>query len=292
VLAAARELGYRVDRTASLLARRRSRHLGVMMDVRNTFHAEVVAELDAAATKRGYDLLLSVVTSTRDERRAVEVLLDFRCEALILVGPDDPAGQLNLLGEEIPVVVVGRRIPAGIVDVVRAADEQGVAQSVAHLVGLGHRVIAFVDGGRGTIASDRRRGYRLAMRRHGLGGQVRVVPGDHTEEAGIRAAAEMAGNLPTAVIASNDRCAVGFLDALARRGTKVPEAVSVIGYDDSVLARLAHVDLTTVSQDARGQAEQAVALAVERLEDGRTAPREVVLTPHLVVRSTTAPPGD
>ena len=63
-----------------------------------------------------------------------------------------------------------------------------------------------------------------------------------------------------------------------------------VGYDDSVLARLAHVNLTTVSQDARKQAEQAVALAVERLENARTAPREVVLTPHLVLRSTTAPP--
>jgi DNA-binding LacI/PurR family transcriptional regulator len=67
--------------------------------------------------------------------------------------------------------------------------------------------------------------------------------------------------------------------------------MSVAGYDDSMLARLAHVDLTSVSQDARGQAEQAVALAVERREGGRTAPREVVLTPHLVVRGTTGAPA-
>jgi len=93
------------------------------------------------------------------------------------------------------------------------------------------------------------------------------------------------------VIASNDRCAVGLLDALARRGVNVPGSLSVVGYDDSTLARLAHVDLTSVSQDARQQAEQAVALAVERLDGGRTAPREVVLAPHLVVRSTTAPPA-
>jgi DNA-binding LacI/PurR family transcriptional regulator len=289
VLEAARQLGYRADRTASLLARRRSRHLGVMMDVRNTFHAELVAELDAAATRRGYDLLLSVVTSTRDERGAAEVLLDFRCEALILLGPDDPAARLNALGEELPVVVVGRRIPDPAVDVVRAADDQGVGQAVDHLVALGHRAVAFVDGGRGTIASDRRRGYRRTMQRHGLAGQVRVIPGDHTEEAGMRAAAALDGSLPTAVIASNDRCAVGLLDALARRGTKVPEEVSVVGCDDSTLARLAHVNLTSVSQGARGQADQAIALAVERLEAGRTAPREVVLPPHLVVRSTTGP---
>jgi DNA-binding LacI/PurR family transcriptional regulator len=131
------------------------------------------------------------------------------------------------------------------------------------------------------------------MRRRGFASHLRVIPGDHTEEAGILAAAVLTAGerLPTAVITSNDRCAVGLLDALARLGVAVPGSVSVVGYDDSALARLAHVDLTTVSQDARGQAGQAVALAMERLEAGRAAPREVVLTPHLVVRSTTAPPG-
>jgi DNA-binding LacI/PurR family transcriptional regulator len=292
VLEAAQELGYRADRTASLLARRRSRHLGVLMDVRNTFHAEFVTELDADATALGYDLVLSTLTPTRDERGAADILLDFRCEALILLGPDEPAGQLNALGRELPVVVVGRRVPSAAVDVVRAADDRGVAQAVGHLFALGHRDIAFVDGGTGTIAADRRRGYRQAMRQRGLSGRLRIIPGDHTEEAGIRAAAVLtAGDaLPTAVVTSNDRCAVGLLDALARLGVAVPGSVSVVGYDDSALARLAHVDLTTVSQDARGQAGQAVALAVERLENGRTAPREVVLTPHLVVRGTTGPP--
>jgi DNA-binding LacI/PurR family transcriptional regulator len=262
------------------------------MDVRNTFHADLVTELDEAATASGYDLLLSTVTPSRDTGRAVEVLLDFRCEALILLGPDDPAGRLNALGRELPVVVIGRRIPGPAMDVVRAADDQGVAQAVGHLAALGHRAIAFVDGGRGTIASDRRRGYRQAMRKHGLAEQLRIIAGDHTEDAGIRAAAVLlAGSqLPTAVIASNDRCAVGFLDAALRRGVPVPDAISVVGYDDSLLARLAHVDLTSVSQDARQQAGQAIALAIERLEGGRTAAREVVLPPALVVRGTTGPP--
>ena len=291
VLEAAQELGYRADRMASLLARRRSRHLGVLMDVRNTFHAELVTDLDAAATGLGYDLVLSTLTPTRDERRAAEILLDFRCEALILLGPDEPA-RLNALGRELPVVVIGRRVPSAAVDVVRAADDRGVAQAVGHLAGLGHRDIAFVDGGSGTIAADRRRGYRQAMRRRGFASHLRIIPGDHTEEAGILAAAVLTAGetTPTAVITSNDRCAVGLLDALARLGVAVPGAVSVVGYDDSALARLAHVDLTSVSQDARGQAGQAVTLAVERLENGRAAPREVVLTPHLVVRGTTGPP--
>jgi DNA-binding LacI/PurR family transcriptional regulator len=79
------------------------------------------------------------------------------------------------------------------------------------------------------------------------------------------------------VVASNDRSAVGLLDALARRSIAVPGQLSVTGYDDSTLARLAHVDLASVSQDAREQARRAVALATGRLEGGRAAPREEVL---------------
>jgi DNA-binding LacI/PurR family transcriptional regulator len=292
VLQAAQDMGYRADRSASLLARRRGHHLGVLMDVRNTFHAELVADLDVAATDLGYDLVLSTLTPARDERRAAEILLDFRCEALILLGPQDLAGRLNALGAELPVVVVGRRLPSASVDVVRAADDQGVALAVSHLALLGHRDIAFVDGGRSTIAADRRRGYREAMRKLGLARHLWVVPGGHAEESGIRAIATLfADNRPpTAVVASNDRCALGLLDALNRRGLAAPGSLSVVGYDDSMLARLTHVDLTSVNQEARKQAEQAIALAVDRLETGRAAAREIVLAPRLVIRSTTGPP--
>lgn len=293
VLEAAAELGYRPDRTASLLARRRTHLVGVQMELGSAFHAELVADLHEAAEGRGYDLVLSAVTRTRDERRATETLVDYRCEALVLLGPVAPAAQLADLARQLPVVVIGRRLSGNGVDVVRSADADGVGQAVGHLAGLGHRAIAYVDGGRGPIAADRRRGYRTAMRRHRLGGHVQVIGGDHTEAAGTRAArALLAADrpLPTAVVAFNDHCALGLLDAFSRAGVEVPADISVVGYDDSSLSRLAHVSLTTVSQDARRQAEHAVAAAVERLEDGRTAPREVVLAPHLVVRGTTGPP--
>jgi DNA-binding LacI/PurR family transcriptional regulator len=291
VLEAAAELGYRPDRTASLLARRRTHLVGVLMEVGSVFHAELVTDLHEAAERRGYDVVLSAVTRTRDERRAVETLVDFRCEALVLLGPVAPADQLAALDRQLPVVVIGRRVAGGGVDVVRSADGEGVGQAVDHLAGLGHRAIAYVDGGKGQIASDRRRGYRTAMRRHRLADQIRVLPGDHTEAAGTRAARALlsAGTLPSAVVAFNDRCALGLLDAFNRAGVEVPAGISVVGYDDSSLARLAHVNLTTVSQDAARQAEHALAAAVERLDDGRTAHREVVLAPHLVVRGTTGP---
>jgi DNA-binding LacI/PurR family transcriptional regulator len=292
VLDAATDLGYRPDRTASLLARRRRHLLGVMLDVHNPYHADLVEDIHDAAEDRGYDLVLSTLTRSRDERRAVETLLDFRCEALILLGPEVSATRLVELNRTIPVVCVGRRLTSPAVDVVRTADDVGVAQALEHLVQLGHRDIAFVDGGRGTIAADRRRGYRTAMRRQGLGDHVQVIPGEHTEAAGSAAAALLLelGTPPSAVMASNDRAAVGFLAAMSRAGVPVPDSVSLVGYDDSLSSRLAHVNLTTVSQDAHGQARHAVTLAVERLDDERTAPREVVLTPALIIRGTTSAP--
>jgi DNA-binding LacI/PurR family transcriptional regulator len=292
VLEAAGELGYRPNRAASLLARRRSHLLGVLLEVRNSFHAELVEDLQAASEQVGYELVLSAVTRTRDEQRAVETLLDFRCEVLILLGPDAPPARLAALGRQLPVIAVGRRVTAGGVDVVRTADDQGVAQAVGYLAGLGHRAIAYLDGGRGVIPGDRRRGYRTAMRRHGLAERIRVLPADHTEASGLRAAATLLRQpeLPTAVLAFNDRCAVGLLDALNRAGVDVPGSVSIVGYDDSPLARLAHVNLTTVSQNTQQQAEHAVAAAVERLDGGRSAAREVVLSPRLVVRRTVGPP--
>ncbi|MGI5466754.1 LacI family DNA-binding transcriptional regulator [Streptomyces sp. CA-132043] len=293
VLKAAADLGYQADRTASLLASRRTRLLGVMVDIHSPFHAELVEHLHTAAEEVGYDLVLSTLTRTRDEHTAVETLLAFRSEALILLGPSAPADILAALDRKTPVIAVGRRLADTGPDVVRTADDDGVGQLVDHLVGLGHRAIVHVDGGRGAIATDRRRGYRAAMRRHGLDDHIRVLRGNHTEAAGERAARHLLdeAELPTAIVAFNDQCAIGVLAALARAGVTVPGEVSVVGYDDDTLSRLSCFHLTTVSQNAQEQARHAVAAAVERLDQGRAEPREVVLTPRLVLRGTTAEPA-
>lgn len=290
VLKAAAELGYRPDRNASALASRRSRLLGVMVDIHSPFHAELVEHLHTAAEEVGYDLVLSALTRTRDENTAFETLLAFRCEALILLGAVSPAHVLAELDRKAPAISVGRRIAEVDLDVVRTADDDGVGQIVDHLVALGHRSIAYVDGGKGAIVTDRRRGYRDAMRRHGLDERIRVLRGDITEAAGERAGRDLldSGDLPSAVVAYNDQCAIGLLTALRRAGVEVPGTVSVVGYDDDALSRLACFDLTTVSQNAEEQARQAVAAVMERLERGRTTPREIVLAPSLVVRGTTA----
>ncbi|WP_033414718.1 LacI family DNA-binding transcriptional regulator [Actinomycetospora chiangmaiensis] len=284
VLAAAEELGYRPDRAASLLARRRSGMLGVVTDVRSTFHSELVEELLAASARRGFDLLIGARSPARDEERAVETLIDSRCEALLLLGTSSPGEWLVALDGQVPLVAVTGR--ASGVDSVRVDDERGAREATEHLLALGHRAVVHVDGGPGTIAADRCRGYERAMTAAGL--EPRVVRGGHGEADGAAAAADLGA--ATGVTVFNDRAAVGLLDALVRAGVRVPGDVSVAGFDDSPLSRLAHVDLTTVSQDVPALVEHALDLVARRLDGERDEVGEVVLAPRLVVRGTTAPP--
>jgi DNA-binding LacI/PurR family transcriptional regulator len=292
VLETARELGYRPDARARLLRSRHSRLLGVQFGLQHPFHTDLVEGLYAAAEPVGYQIALSAVAPSRSEQRAVETLLADRCEALILLGPQAPAARLAELAGQLPVVSIARRLrpSSGRVDVVRTADDEGARQAVDHLVALGHRDIAHIDGGKAPGAADRRRGYRTAMTRHGLAGHIRVLPGGLTEDDGAAAARTLLGARPrsTAVLAFNDRCATGTLDAFLRSGVHVPAEISVVGFDDSRLARLAHIDLTTVGQNIPRLAELAVGRAIARLE-GEPAPEgEIVIAPHLVIRGTTA----
>jgi LacI family transcriptional regulator len=291
VLAAADELGYRVNRTAALMTARRSHLIGVAALIRNSFHAEVVEHIVGAADRAGYEVVLGAVTPTHDESRVIDTLLDFRCEGLLLIGPELAGAALTELGERVPTVVIGRRISSASLDVVRTADARGIGAMVDHLVEAGHRRIVHVDAGSGVIAADRRNGYLRAMRRHGLGEATRVVAGAFTEDAGMSAATTLlAADLPTAVVCANDRIAVGVIDTFRRAGLDVPADVSVTGYDDSALARLGHIDLTTVSQQPREQADRAIDAVVSRLDAGRTEPLSSVLAPELVFRTTTASP--
>jgi DNA-binding LacI/PurR family transcriptional regulator len=298
VLRVADEIGYRPDSAARLLARGRSRTLGVMFTVHQAFHTDLIEAIYPEAERLGYDVLLSASAQGRSEAKAVEALLSHRCEALILLGPDAEAPYLDALGQRAVTVSVSRHVPRARVDFVHSAEAKGARQAMDHLVELGHRRIVHIDGGRGPGSVERRRAYRAAMRRHGLESEVRVIPGDHTEQSGIDTGRLLLAErdrglpLPTAVLAGNDRSAMGLLMSLTRAGIDVPHDLSVVGYDDSHLSHLMPIGLTTVRQDAVLMAEHAVRFAVERLENPELEPREAVLDPKLVVRGSSGPPPE
>src|SRR6202000_310494 len=218
VLRAAAELGYRPDTAAQVLRRPRSRHIGVLFSLRQPFDIDLVEALYPAAERRGYRIVLGAIGAGRNDRQAVEELLSYRSEALILDGTTIKAAQLAPVAGQVPVVDIGRRSITGTVDVVRVADERGARLAVDHLVSLGHRSIVHIDGGDLPAAARRRQGYRRAMQRHGLHRDIRILPGDYTEEGGATAGRHLLTEerLPTAIFAANDRCAHGVLDTLTR----------------------------------------------------------------------------
>ena len=283
---AAKELGYRPDSRARLLRSSRTRLLGVSFSTSHPFHAEIVDAAYAGASLRGYDIALSAVAKGRPESRAVESLLDLGCEALIMISPALGKDELAGYAARLPVVSLLRDDVGESLDSVSSDDDAGIRIALAHLTSLGHQRIAHVDGGDAVSSPQRREAFRAEMAGRGL--ESRVISGGATEEDGLRAGQELLHDLPTAVVAFNDRCALGIWESFRAAGLRVPEDVSVLGYDDSQFARLSYVQLSSVSQDAPLLARAAVDRAIDRLE-GSTPPAHLVRTPHLVIRSTTGP---
>ena len=291
VRAVAAELGYRPDRRARLLSRRRTQVLGVTFALGHEFHAGLLAGLYRAATAYDQELALSGTTGDRDEGEAVADLLALRCDALLLLGSDLSEEALAVLGASVPTVVVARATGAAHVDVVRTDDVAGEALAAAHLLALGHVRLAHVDGGAAAGAQERRRGFAEAVDGAALG-PPDVVAGGLTEEDGAAAGEELLARdaVPTGLAVFNDQSAVGLMDVLQQAGLGWPGDVSVVGYDDSPLARSRWARLTTVRQDVDDLAARAVRLAVERVGSPELAAREELVAPTLLVRGSTGPP--
>lgn len=293
VLEAARDLGYRPNAVARSLVQQRTYVIGVMVsDLANSFFIDVIAGATDSAREHGYRALVN--TGGRDkakEEDAIDTLLRLRVDGIVLAGAIVDGSLIERLGAETPTVITNRASRSEVIDSIVVADRKGTGLAVEHLVDLGHRRIAHISGGRGAGAKNRVTGFRSAMRRHGL--EPLVIPGAYTEEGGARGIRMLLadGQRPTAVIAPNDLAALGALEALTDAGLDVPGDVSLVGFDDTFLARLGHIDLTSVRQDAPAMGAEAVAMLIERAEGRRTKTRHVVMPPTLSIRSSTAPPA-
>lgn len=293
IQAAAKALDYRPDVRARSLASLKAHTIGVLFGRAGRFHLELIDGLYTAAEERGWDLVLSALTSSRDEERALASLHDSRFDALVMFGP--PVAE-PLLAGRVPLVVMGWHVEHPDVDVVRTSDQHGMALAVQHLADLGHRRIAHLQGGTGLVAIARRDAYLKAMRDNDLETEIRVVPCDGEDQLdGQRAARAMLdedSGLPTAIVAFNDDVAAAAMSVLAQQGIDVPGDVSIIGFDDSVLARGPGIDLTSVQQIPHEMARLAVERIIARTTGDAVPDRELVLEPELHVRSTTGPVPD
>lgn len=294
VTKAAAELGYRPNAMARSLVQRRTHIVGVMLsDLHNPFFADIVAGIQDEAARTGYKVLVNTGNRAAPrEADAMETLLQLRADGIILAGPVLEDDVILQASREVPIVLVGREAHDPSVDSVTNDDHAGAEIAVEHCVSLGHRRIAHIDAGQGAGAPHRRQGYEAAMKRLGLGLDVLVVAGTYTEEGGHSGCLALLAQRPrpTAIFTSNDLAAIGALNAIEESGLKVPDDISLVGYDNTSLAALRHISLTTIHQPRLEMGRLALSTLLERVDDGRGLPRRVVLSPTLVVRASTAPP--
>ena len=193
VLRAAEELHYRPNAVARSLVRKRSFLIGVMLsDLHNPFFVEVVDGIEQEALAADYHALFNTGGRTAEgESVAIETLLQLRTDGLILASSVLPAREILAAAATTQVVLVARPSRWADVDSVTNDDRAGARMAVEHLIELGHRHIAHIDGGNGAGARARRAGYAEAMKQHGLGAQAVAVKGDYTESGGASGVAQL-----------------------------------------------------------------------------------------------------
>jgi DNA-binding LacI/PurR family transcriptional regulator len=291
VMKSARALGYHPDASARSLRQRRSYQIGVLYTMHQPFEVDLVEHLFIAAKNAGYSLVLAPLSQGRTHEVAITEVMQQRIEALVVLATDDGTSTSAGLDGRLPTVQLNGPRATFDTDDVRVDNAGGMRLAVAHLVGLGHTDIVHVDGGDGPNAEERREGYRQAMADADLAGHADLVPSAYSEEDGAAAAAALLAReaMPTAVICCNDRCAFGLVEALVRTGIRIPEQLSVVGYDDSSIASLSFLQLTSVRHDPDALAELAIASVVHRLSGmQQDPPARSLVAAELVVRGTTA----
>jgi DNA-binding LacI/PurR family transcriptional regulator len=293
VIATAMALGYRPNPLARGLRGASTMLLGLIVrDITDPFFAGAIEAVTSAASSRGYNVVLGHVHARADEAITLWGVLEARhCDAILLLGDtrDQPRLLQDLAGAHVPVVALWQGTQATGVASVGVDNHAGIRAVLDHLTDLGHRRIAFVGGRRLGDIKEREEAFVQHLAR--LREPLREGYTQHgvNEPASSVAALERLLALPeppTAVVASTDVLAVGLLHAAYERGLRVPDQLSITGFDDIPVAAFTVPSLTTVRMPVREMIEQAVHMALDEPEQARQLPPPV-LQPALVVRAST-----
>ena len=290
VLASANELGYRPNVWARNLASGQTNTIGVMLnDLHNPYFTELAEGVAATAAEAGMELLITSGWQRESgEQAAIDTLLNMRTDGVVLAAARFSGEVFEDVAQQTPTVAIANFNEPESMDTVCNDEAHGAELIVEHLASLGHVRIAHIDAGYSPGAPERRSGFVSSMSDRGLA--PIVFDGEFNEHAGMTAAEQLMKlrEPPTAIFAANDLSATGVLAHLRSIGARVPDDVSIVGYDDTLLAGLGALSLTTVHQPRQQFGRRATELLLERIE-GRTAAKHELIKPRLVTRSTTGP---
>ena len=293
VVQAMARTGYVVNRQARGLAGGRYQVVGLLVpDLDTSYIGEIVRGIDEALAAVAYDLML-YTTHRRKTREAAFAasLTRGMTDGLLLVLPSNPGAYLDSIRRRgFPFVLIDHGGVGGTGPSVGATNRQGAYQATSHLIGLGHRRIGFITGILELgCATDRLAGYRAALADHGLAFDAALVrEGNFHEPLGYERTRELLAtpDPPTAIFASNDLSAFGAMDAIRDAGRRVPDDVSVIGFDDIPTAPFTHPPLTTIRQPLHEMGSLATTMLLEMIDDPNRPVERIDLPTVLVERGT------
>ncbi|MEJ2853061.1 MULTISPECIES: LacI family DNA-binding transcriptional regulator [unclassified Saccharothrix] len=295
VRAAIAELGYRPNKAARALVTGRSQLIGVVAQNSTLYGpASLLAAFEEAAALAGFAVSVGRVKELDHAsiNKAVERHRDERVAGIVVIAPTAPANDaLADIPAGVPVVTVDGD-PARPTPLVTVDQQAGAYAATKHLLDAGHRTVWHVSGPPNWFdSSGRVEGWRKAL--EDAGAEVPpLVPADWSARAGHQAG-QMLARMPevTAVFAANDHLALGILRAMHERGRRVPEDVSVVGFDDVPEAEFFIPPLTTVRQDFAAVAREALDLLLAQVVDGAAADTRRTIAPALISRGSVAPPA-
>jgi LacI family transcriptional regulator len=293
VLAVIEQHNYAPNAVARGLVRGRSMTIGVLMqDISSPFFAQIIAGIERGLERAAYWPIFASTHWRADhqehEIRSLKLLMERQVDGLIVLASSIPDDELRAVAQQIPLIVVARRI-AGIEDQCLYIDNEGAGQrATRYLIGLGHTSIAHITGALGhPDAADRLAGYQRALIEAGLGvTESLIVQGQLTEDSGVRAIETLLGRGDrfTAVFAGNDQMAYGAMLGLYNHGYRIPEDVSLVGFDDQLLSAYTLPPLTTVRQPSVAMGEAAALGLLRLLQD--QAPQLPSFPAELIIRTS------
>lgn len=290
------EKGYTASAVARSLVTQRTQTIGVVVTtIADPFVAEVVGGIEETANDHGYSVLLANSNAQpQREMKVVQSFAEHRVDGIVVTSSRVGALYTPMLSSlRIPIVLINNQHPGEFVHSVMINNLAASRQAVEHLISLGHRRIAYI-GDRFGYQSDTERfaGYREALDCAGLSFLPELVAhGDGRPEGGMAAMESLLAwdEPPTAVFCYNDMSALGALKAIHMMGLRVPEDISVVGFDDLFVAEYATPPLTTVRQPRRQMGRMAMDTLLKLMEGAKV--EEVVRVPgELIIRESTAPP--
>lgn len=286
IFKAARELNYALNANAAKLASKSTATVGVfLLNLRNELFSDIFDGIREGMAGKGRHLVLSIGSARESEPAAIADLVGARVEVIIAAGLLTGDADALQLGNGVHIVSASRRIDG--LDSVYSDDYLGGQIATNHLIQMGHRLIVHLGSPPGGAYTERSQGYASAMKNVGL--PPRVIRVEYGRAAAAEACAAVLESAlpPTAIFANNDEAAFGVLDAVAARGSRCPQDLSLVGYDNVASSSLPGVRLTTVDILGSEIGRRAAALALRRLGDPSAEPAYEVLEPLLIQRGTT-----